>query len=358
MNLTVNQAESLGLKVAREGHQCQFRKHLRTEHRFAKECLAKRNTVEPSYKESVVPHLNGMPVTEFVQINISGFHLGRNPSAVRPSLRIGRHVSRTKKPIKGYPVDLFSDQFSETAGNNNAAGFRTSLRLGDHQVTVGLVHTREIFPGYMLLVTSQHLTSRQRPAAHWAPPMPVKYGKTGASIGSNQGNGITKTSRRGISRRPVQPCSQILHWSPLGGRPGPRCHRPQIHRKYWFALPCHQAGIDHHAAVLHVQLTFENVRVWHVPDGDKDPIYGYFERLIDMAYPSAIYPHVIPSTSSYSLYRHLAFFFPFEQLHHRIFSARSESRRCAGSHENRYLTGIALTTAVLPPPITATGLLR
>ena len=131
MNLTVNQAESLGLKVAREGHQCQFRSICpRTEHRFAKECLAKRDTIEPSYKKFVVPHLNGMSVSELVQINISGSHLGRNPRAVCPSPReLAGTYHRQKSRIKGYPVNLFSDQFSETAGNNYAVRSQNQPRV-------------------------------------------------------------------------------------------------------------------------------------------------------------------------------------------------------------------------------------
>ena len=119
------------------------------------------------------------------------------------------------------------------------SGSRTNLGSGDHQSNGWPCSYQGKIP--WLYAASSQSASNEPPAA--SNPLGSAnarevHGKMGASIGSNQGNGIAKTSRRGISRRPVQPCSQILHWSPLGGRPGPRCHRPQIHRKYWFALPC------------------------------------------------------------------------------------------------------------------------
>ena len=56
-----------------------------------------------------------------------------------------------------------------------------------------------------------------------------------------------------------------------------------------------EPGIDHDLAVLHVQLAFEDVRVWHMPDGDKDAFYGQVDRLFacDGAYSGTCYPHVV-----------------------------------------------------------------
>ncbi len=54
-------------------------------------------------------------------------------------------------------------------------------------------------------------------------------------------------------------------------------------------------------------------------DGDKDAVYGQFDRLFggNVAYSGTCYPHVVSEhflQHVIPLYRHLAFFFPFEQL--------------------------------------------